>query len=68
VPQVHAAVTLQALEAGKHVHLEKPLALSLAEGQRVLSRADELGLRVSCAPDTFLGAGLQTCRRVWTAG
>lgn len=68
VPQAHAAVTLQALSAGKHVHLEKPLALSFAEGRRVLSKADELGLRVSCAPDTFLGAGLQTCRQVLDSG
>jgi predicted dehydrogenase len=68
VPQAHAEVTLAALSAGKHVHLEKPLALSLAEGQRVLTRADELGLRVSCAPDTFLGAGLQTSRHVLDSG
>lgn len=68
VPQAHAAVTLQALEAGKHVHLEKPLALSREEAQRILSRASELGLRVSCAPDTFLGAGLQTCRYVLDSG
>ena len=68
VPQAHAAVTLQALEAGKHAHLEKPLALSREEGQRVLSRAEELGLRVSCAPDTFLGAGLQTCRHLLDSG
>ncbi len=68
VPQAHAAVTLQALGAGKHVHLEKPLALSREGGQRVLSRAEELGLRVSCAPDTFLGAGLQTCRQLLDSG
>ena len=68
VPQAHAAVTLQALEAGKHVHSEKPLAQSREEGQRVVSRAAELGLRVSCAPDTFLGAGLQTCRYILDSG
>lgn len=68
VPQAHAEVTLRALEAGKHVHLEKPLALTLAEGQLVVTRARERGLRVSCAPDTFLGAGLQTCRALLDAG
>lgn len=68
VPQAHAEVTVQALEAGKHVHLEKPLALSREEGRRVISRAEELGLRVSCAPDTFLGAGLQTCRQLLDSG
>lgn len=64
VPQAHAEVTLRALGAGKHVHLEKPLALTTAEGQGVIDRAEASGLRVSCAPDTFLGAGLQTCRKL----
>ena len=64
IPQAHAAVTVQALEAGKHVHLEKPFALNRVEGQQVLEKAGTLGLRVSCAPDTFLGAGIQTCRRL----
>jgi predicted dehydrogenase len=68
VPQAHAEVTLRALEAGKHVHLEKPLALSREEGRRVLEAAERAGLRVSCAPDTFLGAGLQTCRALIDTG
>ena len=68
IPQAHAEVTLQGLDAGKHVHLEKPLALNRAEGKAVLDRAEANGLRVSCAPDTFLGAGLQTCRQLLDAG
>lgn len=64
IPQAHAAVNLQALEAGKHVHLEKPFALNREEGQRVIDKANALSLRVSCAPDTFLGAGIQTCRKL----
>ena len=68
IPQAHAAVTLQALEAGKHVHLEKPFALNRAEGQQVLEKSEALGLRVSCAPDTFLGAGIQTCRKLLDDG
>ena len=63
-PKAHAAVTLQALEAGKHVYLEKPFALNREEGRRVTAKAESLGLRVGCAPDTFLGAGLQTCRKL----
>ncbi len=68
VPQAHAGVTLQALQAGKHVHLEKPLALGRTEGERVVAAAEASGLRVSCAPDTFLGAGVQTCLQLIDSG
>ncbi len=61
VPQAHAAVALQALEAGKHVYSEKPLAATREEGKQVLELARSKGLRVGCAPDTFLGGGIQTC-------
>jgi len=64
VPKVHAEVSLRALEAGKHVHCEKPLATTLADGKRVVELARAKGLRAGCAPDTFLGAGLQTCRKL----
>lgn len=66
-PQAHAPVTLDALAAGKHVHLEKPLALDRADGRKMLDAAAH-GLRISCAPDTFLGGGLQTCRQLIDAG
>ncbi|MCY4060065.1 MAG: Gfo/Idh/MocA family oxidoreductase, partial [Gammaproteobacteria bacterium] len=55
IPAAHGAVNLAALEAGKHAYCEKPFGLDVAEGQRVLAAADAAGLRVGCAPDTFLG-------------
>ncbi|MEI6562977.1 MAG: Gfo/Idh/MocA family oxidoreductase [bacterium] len=64
VPKVHAEVSLKALRAGKHVYSEKPLALDVGEGRKVLDYAKKRGLRMGCAPDTFLGAGLQTCRKL----
>ncbi len=64
IPQAHAEVDLAAIAAGKHVHSEKPLALSRADGQKILSAAKEKGVLVGCAPDTFLGGGLQTCRKL----
>lgn len=64
IPAVHAEVSLAALKAGKHVHCEKPLATTLEDGQAVIDLAAKKGLRVGCAPDTFLGAGLQTCRKI----
>jgi len=68
VPVVHAEVSLAALEAGKHVYTEKPLAVSLEDGRRMLEVAGERGLRIACAPDTFLGGGLQTCRKIIDEG
>jgi predicted dehydrogenase len=68
VPTVHAAVNLQILAAGKHVYTEKPFALSMQDADQVLDYAHAHGLRVGCAPDTFLGGGLQTCRALIDAG
>jgi predicted dehydrogenase len=68
VPAAHAAVAMAALEAGKHVYGEKPLALDPVEGEKVLAEAERRGLRVGNAPDTFLGAGLQSARRALDTG
>src|SRR5215469_2243358 len=58
-PDTHAAICLAAIEAGKHVYTEKPLAISLFDGKRVIDAAGARGLRVGCAPDTVLGSGIQ---------
>jgi len=63
-PLAHTLVNLKVLEAGKHVYLEKPLAVEREDGRKVLDLAKRKGLRVGCAPDTFLGAGQQTCRKI----
>lgn len=68
VPKAHAPVSLAAIAAGKHVYVEKPLGVSRAEGRQVMAAADAAGLRVGCAPDTFLGAGIQTARAALDAG
>ena len=63
-PPEHAELALAAIEAGKSVHGEKPLAVTREDGLRVLQAAEEKGVRVGCAPDTFLGGGGQTCRKL----
>lgn len=68
VPKVHAEVARAVLQAGKSVYNEKPLAIERADGQELLALAATRGLRVGCAPDTFLGAGLQTCRQLVDEG
>ncbi len=68
VPQAHATVSLAALREGKSVHTEKPLSIDLRDGRRTLDEARDRNLRVGCAPDTFLGGGLQTCRKLIDEG
>ncbi|KPK82826.1 MAG: oxidoreductase [Phycisphaerae bacterium SM23_33] len=63
-PNAHAEVALASVAAGKNVHNEKPLTVTRADGRKLLKMAEAKGLRVGCAPDTFLGAGLQTCRKL----
>ncbi|MEG3615366.1 Gfo/Idh/MocA family oxidoreductase [Isoptericola haloaureus] len=60
VPQAHAEVSVAALESGRHVWSEKPLATTLEDARAVLSAAETADRRVGVAPDTFLGTGLQT--------
>jgi len=64
IPKAHAEIALKALHAGKSVYNEKPIAVTREDGQKILHLAEEKGLRVGGAPDTFLGGGLQTCRKL----
>ena len=62
-PTAHAAVSLAILRGRKHVYSEKPLALAVADGSALLDEAQERGLRVGCAPDSFLSPPLQQARQ-----
>jgi predicted dehydrogenase len=64
IPQAHGPIMLQALEAGKSVYNEKPFTVTREEAQKARAVAQEKGLRVGSAPDTFLGGGIQTCRKL----
>lgn len=64
IPALHAQIMLDALQAGKHVYVEKPLGVTREEGKAVLDMAASKGLLVGCAPETFLGAGIQTALKL----
>ncbi len=64
IPKAHAPVALACIEAGKHTYSEKPLGVNRAEGEKILAAARAKGVRIGCAPDTFLGSGLQTARKL----
>ena len=68
VPKAHVEVAISVLESGKHVYSEKPFGVNIESGRQLLAKADETGLRVGNAPDTFFGAGIQTSRKAVDEG
>lgn len=67
-PEAHGSLGLQVVRARKHLYTEKPLACSLTDARAIIDEASRQGVRVGSAPDTFLGAGLSTCREVIDRG
>jgi predicted dehydrogenase len=63
-PQTHYTLAMSAVKAGKHVYNEKPLCVTREQAKELLEAAGAQGVKVGGAPDTFLGAGLQTCRKL----
>ena len=68
IPAAHGPVAMQAVLAGKHVYNEKPLAVTLEQARALDQAAADKGVRVGCAPDTFLGSGIQTARQALDEG
>ncbi|WP_127143530.1 Gfo/Idh/MocA family protein [Pelagibacterium montanilacus] len=68
IPEAHFRVTRQIVEAGKHAYSEKPLVLSVEEGQALKAAAEAAGVVVGCAPDTFLGGAHQHARALIDEG
>jgi predicted dehydrogenase len=64
IPKAHNEVAMAAVKAGKNVWNEKPLTIGREEGRALLEAARTKGVLVGCAPDTFLGGGHQTCRKL----
>lgn len=68
IPKAHVEVGLKIVEAGKHAYSEKPFAVTVEEAQPLIEAARKQGVRLGCAPDTFLGGGHQTARKVLDEG
>jgi predicted dehydrogenase len=68
IPAAHAEIALRAIDSGKHVYGEKPLALTTPDAAGVLAQAGTAGVRIGSAPDTVLGTGIQTTRAVLDSG
>ena len=64
IPKAHVPVSMQCLESGKHTYAEKPLGIDRNEARKMLDFAASKKLLVGCAPDTFMGAGIQTARKL----
>ena len=63
-PNAHYEMAMEAIQAGKSVYNEKPLAISLEDGKKLVDAASKKRVLLGCAPDTFMGGGIQTCRKI----
>lgn len=68
VPQAHAEVSLAAIDPGKHIYSEKPLGVERADRAAIVRAAADRTVMAGCAPDTFLGTGIQTSRKLLDSG
>ena len=68
IQQAHVEVVTRCLEAGKHVHSEKPLAQTYLEAKKLVDLAEAKGLRLSCAPVTWLGESQQSAWKLIREG
>ena len=67
-PKQHYGVAIEALRHGKNTHSEKPMSVSLQDAKMLFDLGKEKSLLVGVAPDTFLGGGIQTCRKLLDDG
>ena len=67
-PGAHYPITKAALEAGKNVYSEKMIAVELEQGKELVEIAKKNNVRLGVAPDTFLGAAIQTSRYIIDSG
>lgn len=67
-PKSHYELCKRALLAGKNVYVEKPLSLDFKDGCDLVETARKRNLLLGGAPDTFMGAGIQTALQLIKRG
>jgi predicted dehydrogenase len=67
-PASHAQLAIDALEAGKHVLVEKPLALAMRDADRILDAARATSRYLVCAPFVTLSPTYQAIQEIVRAG
>ena len=67
-PAAHAAVARAAFSFDKHVYTEKPLATTVEDARSLVVEARARGLRLGCAPDTFLSGAYEAGRELIARG
>ena len=63
-PRQHYELTRRAIEAGKHVYSEKPLAMETVRARELVELARQRDVYLACAPCSLLG---ETAQTVWKA-
>ena len=64
IPKAHYQISKKALINGKHIYSEKPLAINLNDGKKLLKISKKKKLYLGNAPDTFLGGGIQKSKEL----
>lgn len=64
----HAEHTIAAARAGKHVLIEKPMAISLEETERMVAECDKAGVKLVCAHTASFGLPYRVMRKVIESG
>ncbi len=68
VPEAQVEIALAALDAGKDVMCQKPLALSVADAERIADRADQLGRKVAVQQQMRYEEGMLAARAMIERG
>ena len=65
---IHAEIALYCIEHGIHVIIEKPMAMSIADADRIIQLSEEKGVKVSACHQNRFNVAVQEMRKALEAG